>query len=98
MANGVVHFEIIGADGPALEKFYADVFGWHIQSIPGSNYALVDTHGGGGINGGIGTAQEGGGYVTFYVEVPDTQLALDRAVELGGERRVPVMDMGVVGL
>ena len=24
MANGVVHFEIIGADGPALEKFYVD--------------------------------------------------------------------------
>jgi predicted enzyme related to lactoylglutathione lyase len=96
MANGVVHFEIIGTDGPALEKFYADVFGWHIQSIPGSNYGLVDTHAGGGINGGIGTAQEGQGYVTFYVEVPDPQQVLDQVAELGGSPTVPVMDMGTV--
>jgi predicted enzyme related to lactoylglutathione lyase len=95
MANGVVHFEIIGADGPALEKFYADLFEWHVQSIPG-NYGLVDTHGGGGINGGIGTAQEGEGYVIFYVEVPDPQATLDAAVQLGGSPLVPVMDMGMV--
>ena len=32
MANPVVHFEIMGKDGAALQKFYADLFGWTIDA------------------------------------------------------------------
>ena len=33
MGQPVVHFEIIGKDGEALQKFYSDVFGWELDTI-----------------------------------------------------------------
>ena len=32
-APPVVHFEVGGEDGEALEKFYADMFGWQINGV-----------------------------------------------------------------
>ena len=97
MGNPVVHFEIIGSDGPALEKFYGELFGWHINSNPELKYGTVETHGGQGINGGIGTFQEGDKYVTFYAAVPDLQATLDKVSKLGGKTIAPPMDIpGVV--
>ena len=100
MGNPVVHFEVIGKDGPALQKFYAELFGWHIQNMPEMlNYGVVDTHAGGGINGGVGQEPEGGTLVTFYAAVPDLQATLDKAESLGGKIAMPVMDIpGVVTL
>lgn len=99
MGNPVVHFEVIGTDALPLQKFYADLFGWHIQNTPDmGNYGLVDTHAGGGINGAVGEAQEGGApYVTFYVEVDDTDAALATIESLGGATAMPTMEIpGVV--
>jgi predicted enzyme related to lactoylglutathione lyase len=94
--NPVVHFEINGTDGQALEKFYSEVFGWHVQSFPELGYATIDTHAGAGINGGIGTAQEGQPpYVTFYVENPDPEATLARAESLGATTVMPVTEIGV---
>lgn len=59
MGSPVVHFEIMGPDGPALSAFYADLFGWSTQHMPEMNYTVVDTRAGSGINGGIGTTAEG---------------------------------------
>jgi predicted enzyme related to lactoylglutathione lyase len=84
MPNPVVHFEVIGKDGPALQRFYGDLFGWSIDADNPMNYGMVD-NGGEGINGGIGPAPEGGsGHVTFYVQVDDIKASLDKAKELGG--------------
>lgn len=33
MANPVVHFEIMGGDPLAQQKFYAEPLGWKIQNI-----------------------------------------------------------------
>lgn len=93
MGNPVVHFEVLGTDGPSLEKFYAELFGWHVESMPEMSYGIVDTHAGGGINGGIGTSPEGGNLVTFYVEVDDLQTTLDRAQLLGGKTVVPITEI-----
>lgn len=94
--NPVVHFEINGTDGQALEKFYSEVFGWHVQSLPEFGYATIDTHAGDGINGGIGTAQEGKPpYVTFYVENPDPEATLAKAESLGATIVMPVTEIGV---
>src|SRR5207249_11582076 len=38
MGSPVVHFEIMGTDGPALGEFYAELFGWKIQSMPEMDY------------------------------------------------------------
>ena len=32
MGNPVVHFEIMGGDGERLKSFYAEQFGWKIDS------------------------------------------------------------------
>jgi len=53
MGAAVTHFEIHGKDGAALQKFYADLFDWHVDSNNPMDYGMVDTHAGNGINGGI---------------------------------------------
>ena len=84
MPNPIVHFEILGKDKPALEAFYTGVFDWQLTPVM-DNYSVVSP--GGGINGGIGQAIEGGpGYVTFYVEVADVSAALSVIESKGGER------------
>lgn len=89
MGDRVVHFEI-GAQEPApLHRFYAELFDWRVAEVPGAGYALVDTAGGGGINGGIGTSRAGTPWATFYVAVEDPQAVLDRVQSLGGRTVVP---------
>lgn len=95
MGNPVVHFEIISDQKDALEKFYGDLFGWHVESVPEMNYATIDTHAG-GINGGIGISPDGTQMTTIYVEVPDLQKTLDLAEKLGGETALPITEMGPV--
>ncbi|HCP62372.1 MAG TPA: glyoxalase, partial [Actinobacteria bacterium] len=51
---------------------------------------------GGGINGGIGSVEDGSTFVTFYVEADDLQAVLDRAEELGGTTTTPVTEMQFV--
>jgi hypothetical protein len=93
MGQPVVHFEVIGKDGPKLRSYYSELFGWEFGDTVGpTNYAVVERDGntnadGVGIGGGIGTAPDGyDGHVTFYVEVPDVEAALAKAESLGGKR------------
>lgn len=94
MAYPVVHFEVVGGDGLELQKFYSELFGWHIQNNPEmENYGVVDTHAGEGINGGVGGTPDRNAMVTFYAAVPDPQATLDRAEQLGGTVAMPVMEI-----
>jgi predicted enzyme related to lactoylglutathione lyase len=90
MANPVVHFEIIGKNGDKTKQFFADLFGWSINSDNPMNYGLTDPGEndiGRGIAGGIGGAMSGSeGYVTVYVQVDDVETALAKAESLGGTR------------
>jgi predicted enzyme related to lactoylglutathione lyase len=88
--NPVVWFEVVGTDGNALRRFYADLFGWQAQIAEGDkNYGMV-APANGGIGGGLGQSQDGGpGHVTFYVEVDDPAAYLARAEKLGGTTVVP---------
>ena len=92
MGQPVVHFEVIGKDGAALQSFYGDLFGWRIDADNPMGYGLVPREEnvdaeGVGIGGGVGGGPEGyEGHVTFYVEVPDVEAALARAESLGGTR------------
>ncbi len=94
MGQPVVHFEVVGKDGPALRSFYSDLFGWEIDSDNPMNYGIVQREGnsspdGTGIGGGVGQVPEGyDGHVTFYIEVPDVEAALAKAESLGGTRRM----------
>ncbi|MDP1847861.1 MAG: glyoxalase [Solirubrobacteraceae bacterium] len=91
MGQPVVHFEIIGADGPALHRPYAQLFGWEINADNPMNYGIVAREGnvnadGVGIGGGVAGYEGVGSLVTFYVEVPDVAAALAQAETLGGKR------------
>ena len=92
MGQPVVHFEIIGRDPEALQRYYADLFGWEIDANNPMKYGVVQREGnvspeGVGIGGGVGAGPEGyPGHVTFYIEVPDVEAALARAESLGGTR------------
>ena len=82
MPNPVTHFEITGKDGKKLQQFYGDLFDWKIDANNPMDYGMVQAEGN-GIGGGIGPSPQPVG-VTVYVEVPDPQAALDKAVSLGG--------------
>ena len=99
MGHAVVHFEVTGKDGDKLKSYFAELFGWDINSDNPMNYGTVDreanvTPEGVGIGGGISATMEGSpGYVTFYVEVPDIEASLAKAEELGGTRLMGPMEV-----
>jgi predicted enzyme related to lactoylglutathione lyase len=106
MGQPVVHFEVIGKDGAALQSFYSDLFEWQINDDNPMHYGLVQREDnvnaeGIGIGGGIAGGPEGyEGHVTFYVEVPDVEAALAKAESLGGTRVMgpeTIMDRMVLG-
>jgi predicted enzyme related to lactoylglutathione lyase len=95
MGAPVVHFEVVGKDGKALNAFYSQLFDWTIDSDNPIGYGMITREGnlnadGAGIGGGIMGAMQGmedyPGHVTFYVEVPDVEAALAQAESLGGTR------------
>ena len=107
MGQPVVHFEIIGKDGEALKRYYAELFGWEIDSNNPMKYGTIQREGnlnpdGAGIGGGISGGPEGyDGHVTFYVQVPDVEASLAQAESLGGKRTMgpdQVMEGLVIGL
>lgn len=96
MGQPIVHFEILGQDSATLQQFYAKLFDWEVgppQPELG-NYATVDASSS-GLGGGIGQpgCDSMANALTFYVEVPDLQAALDQAVALGGRIVTPPMEI-----
>lgn len=92
MGHPVVHFEVIGKDGKALQRYYSELFGWKIDADNPMGYGIVAREDnvspeGIGIGGGVGEGPDGyEGHVTFYVAVPDVEAALAQAESLGGTR------------
>jgi uncharacterized protein len=91
VTNPVIHFEILGRDGPALIDFYRNLFGWELQDrpLPGwPHYALLRANA--GISGAIGTADIAGPAVVVYVEVDDPDGYVHKAKQLGATVVMPV--------
>jgi predicted enzyme related to lactoylglutathione lyase len=97
MGQPVVHFEIIGKDGAALHSFYSGLFDWKVDTDNPVGYGVVTREDnvnaegigiGGGIMGNVPGMGDYEGHVTFYVEVPDVEVALVKAESLGGTRRM----------
>jgi predicted enzyme related to lactoylglutathione lyase len=94
MPNPVVHFEVLGKDAAATERFYAGVFDWPLEKVM-DNYAMVKAQGDPGIGGGVGSTMspDTPGHSTFYVEVEDLQATLDKIAAAGGSTVQPPMDI-----
>jgi uncharacterized protein len=97
MGNPVIHFEVVGKDGPKLHKFYSDLFGWKINADNPMNYGIVD-NGGEGINGGVGQSPDGRRQVTWYVQVDSIDDSLKKAEGMGGKTVMPRTEMDMVTL
>ena len=92
MKHPVVWFEVLGNDGPKLQRFYAELFGWQIKSDSASGYGMVENGAKNGVPGGVGGSFQGfGPWVTFYVQSPDLAGSLETAKRLGGKVVVPPM-------
>lgn len=89
MGDPVVHWEIIGKDGPKLQRFYGQLFGWKVNADNPMGYGLVDRKDAGGVGGGIGASPDGKQQVTFYVGVNDLEAYLTKVKQLGGKTVVP---------
>jgi uncharacterized protein len=88
VAHPIVHFEIGCTDRAKTERFFTDLFGWHIQQ--NGPASTIDTASPGGIPGHITSLNhEPRHYTMFYVEVEDVQAYLDKATALGGKTLVP---------
>jgi len=96
MANSVVHWEINAKDGPAMQKFYGDLFDWEISVANPMGYGVVSAPSEGpGIGGGImGMGDvEPPTRVTFYVGVDNVTEYLDKAASMGGSVIMPEMEV-----
>ena len=90
MANQIVHWEFMGPDGKALQSFYADLFGWKSELVPGfDEYFMIDKEAA-GVGGAVGKGDEHmPQYQIMYMEVPDVDAHLAKAEELGGQTVMP---------
>ena len=91
MAARIIHVEVTGDDGAALQRFYGEVFGWTFDTNNPGGYGLVRQ---GDMTGGIGPVADGqSGRVTFYVHADDPEGTLKRVTELGGRVLMPLTEV-----
>jgi predicted enzyme related to lactoylglutathione lyase len=90
MGTHVVHVEVTGKDGKALQRFYSEAFGWKVDTNNPGEYGMVRS-GENSVTGGIGAAQDGGqGGVTWYVHTDDPKATLAKVEKLGGKVVMPL--------
>jgi uncharacterized protein len=99
MAQPVVHFEVVGKDPARLRNYFSQLFGWSFavpspvaqEASAPDDYGfleLITTDDGTGIRGGVRGGPDYESHAVFYVGVPDVEVALRRAEELGSTRVV----------
>ena len=83
--RNVVHVEIPAKDVEATSKFYQDLFGWKMESVPEMNYTMWED--GSGFGGGFTEVSEDTpvGRVLVYIDSDDIEADLKKVVELGGK-------------
>jgi predicted enzyme related to lactoylglutathione lyase len=90
-------FDISTPDAPRARRFYQELFGWPVNVLDGT-YSLVGEDSG-RPTGGIGQAGPGSPYtgIVVYFRVADVELALAKAEELGGSRRLEPQNLPGMG-
>ncbi len=90
MANKIVHWELMGPDGDQLKSFYADLFGWETEAVPGFDQYHMVSEDHAGVGGAVGKGNEHmPQYQTMYVQVDDIDKYLTKVGEIGGTTVVP---------
>jgi uncharacterized protein len=92
MTGRVVHFEIPFEDRERAGAFYAEAFGWQLNSLPEMGYVLATTGPSdqgpptepGFINGGMLERAAPVGGPVLVIDVDDIETALETIEKLGG--------------
>jgi predicted enzyme related to lactoylglutathione lyase len=91
VADKVIHVEVTGKNGPALQKFYSEVFDWSLDTNNPGGYGMLRQ---GELTGGIGATQDGSaGNVTFYVHTDDPAATLKKVEARGGRIIMPLTEV-----
>jgi len=97
MANPFVHVELMTNDVAKAKAFYAGLFDWKLEDVPGMDYTLIDV--GEGTGGGMMKTMQPdspSGW-TAYVAVDDANAATDKARSLGATICKEVTEIPGVG-
>ena len=99
-----IHFEIHADDLDRAQRFYEAMFGWTFAGVEGSDYRLIRTGTGPGIDGGMmqrrGPPPQGGeplGSWVCTVDVDDVDASIAKADASGGSLGLPKMAIPGVG-
>ena len=107
MSGRVVHFEVPYDNGDRARRFYGDVFGWQIHSMPEMQYDMVSTgpvsdqgmpSEPGYVGGGMTQRGDIVSRPVITIQVDDVADTLARVRSSGGSavgEPIPVGDMGV---
>ncbi len=92
----IKHIEIAGVDGPKLESFYAELFGWKInrKKVGGFDYGDIELPE--EPTAGIRHEPHGKPEIVIYIEVVDVDAAVEEARALGATIRIPPIQYGDV--
>lgn len=91
MGRPVVHFEIGCRDSKKTQEFYAQLFGWSIESAGPTAMIAPEPKGMSGHITALG--HEPHNYTIFYVDVDDVAAYLKKAETLGGKTLVPPVEI-----
>lgn len=97
MANPFVHMELHTQDPDKSKKFYANLFDWKLEELPGQDYTIINV--GEGTGGGLMKNPIPGdpGKWLPYILVEDVKTATQKAQSLGAtlvQEVTEVSDMG----
>lgn len=95
LMSAIVYFEIFCEQEERARKFYAELFGWKVESIPGTKYCNITTQEGaaGGLTHRFNPQQR----IINYFGVPSVSEACLRVEGLGGRVLVPRMAVPKAG-
>lgn len=100
--RNIVHVEIPAVNVDGAGKFYQDLFGWKIQSMPEMNYTMFEA-GDGDEYGGFPQVSEDNpaGQVLVYIASDDIDADLKQVEKLGGKvvhAKAEIPGMGWFGI
>jgi predicted enzyme related to lactoylglutathione lyase len=95
--HSIVHVELSAKDSKAAGKFYADIFGWKVESWQDSDYVTFETEPDRG--GGFNTIDKDhkAGEVIPYILVDDIDAMLAKIKSQGGKIVQVKTEIGGVG-
>lgn len=94
----IVHVDFSAQNPEEAGKFYADLFGWSIRSMPEFDYVTFQPESGPG--GGFmkpDNEMYNAGDVIVYVETDDIEASLARAESLGGKTLLSKTEIPGIG-